>query len=98
MPDYDSNAPLRLPLLDRLLDDEPKIKSEAPMTRNASLARLKTAVRRDLENLLNTRRTPDYIPEGISRNSSFRLLLRASRYHFHACQFSLRTNQIAPVD
>ena len=64
MPDYDSNAPLRLPLLDRLLDDEPKIKSEAPMTRSVSLARLKTAVRRDLENLLNTRRTPDLIPEG----------------------------------
>jgi type VI secretion system protein ImpF len=64
MPDYDANAPLRLPLLDRLLDDDPKIKSEAPMTRSASLARLKTAVRRDLENLLNTRRTPDFIPEG----------------------------------
>lgn len=64
MPDYDSNAPLRLPLLDRLLDDEPKIKTEAPMTRSTSLARLKTAVRRDLENLLNTRRTPDLIPEG----------------------------------
>ncbi len=64
MPDHDANAPLRLPLLDRLLDDEPKIKSEAPMTRSTSLARLKVAVRRDLENLLNTRRTPDYIPEG----------------------------------
>jgi type VI secretion system protein ImpF len=64
MPDYDSNAPLRLPLLDRLLDDEPKIKTEAPMSRSSSLAKLKTAVRRDLENLLNTRRTPDYIPEG----------------------------------
>lgn len=64
MPDYDSNAPLRLPLLDRLLDDEPKIKTEAPMSRSISLAKLKTAVRRDLENLLNTRRTPDYIPEG----------------------------------
>ncbi|MGB2592105.1 MAG: type VI secretion system baseplate subunit TssE [Candidatus Acidiferrum sp.] len=64
MPEYDSNAPLRLPLLDRLLDDEPKIKTEAPMSRSTSLARLKTAVRRDLENLLNTRRTPDLIPEG----------------------------------
>ena len=64
MPDYDSTAPLRLPLLDRLLDEEPKIKTEAPMTRSASLARLKTAVRRDLESLLNTRRTPDSIPEG----------------------------------
>ena len=46
------------------MDDEPKIKTEAPMTRSTSLARLKTAVRRDLENLLNTRRTPDLIPEG----------------------------------
>ena len=64
MPEYDSNAPLRLPLLDRLLDEEPKIKTEAPMTRSASLARLKTAVRRDLESLLNTRRTPDFIPDG----------------------------------
>ena len=64
MPDYDANAPLRLPLLDRLLDDEHKIRTEAPMSRSTSLARLKTAVRRDLENLLNTRRTPDYIPEG----------------------------------
>ena len=60
----DSNAPLRLPLLDRLLDDEPKIKTEAPMTRSTSLARLKAGLRRHLENLLNTRRTPDFIPEG----------------------------------
>jgi type VI secretion system protein ImpF len=64
MPEYDSNAPLRLSLLDRLLDDEPKIKTEAPMTRSTSLARLKAGLRRDLENLLNTRRTPDFIPEG----------------------------------
>ncbi|HMD39844.1 MAG TPA: type VI secretion system baseplate subunit TssE [Candidatus Acidoferrum sp.] len=64
MAEYDSNAPLRLPLLDRLLDDEPKVKTEAPLTRTASLARLKVAVRRDLENLLNTRRTADIIPEG----------------------------------
>jgi hypothetical protein len=48
MPEYDSNAPLRLPLLDRLLDDEPKIKTEAPMTRSTSLARLKAGLRRDL--------------------------------------------------
>jgi type VI secretion system protein ImpF len=64
MADYDANAPMRLSVLDRLLDDEPKVKSEAPMTRSVSLARLKTAVRRDLESLLNTRRTPDLIPEG----------------------------------
>ena len=60
----DSNAPLRLPLLDRLIDEEPKVKSEAPMSRSTSLAKLKIAVRRDLESLLNTRSTPDAIPEG----------------------------------
>ena len=64
MAEHDSHAPLRLSVLDRLLDDEPKMKSEGPMTRSVSLARLKTAVRRDLESLLNTRRTPDSIPEG----------------------------------
>jgi type VI secretion system protein ImpF len=64
MAERDTNAPLRLPLLDRLLDDEPKVKSEASMTRGVSLAKLKTAVRRDLEHLLNTRRTPDILPEG----------------------------------
>lgn len=64
MPTQDSNAPLRLPLLDRLIDDEPKAKSEAPLSRSASLAKLKVAVRRDLENLLNTRSTADSIPEG----------------------------------
>lgn len=63
MAEYDANAPLRLPLLDRLLDDEPRVKTELPMTRTASLAKLKIAVRRDLESLLNTRRTPDIIPE-----------------------------------
>jgi type VI secretion system protein ImpF len=63
MAEYDANAPLRLPLLDRLLDDEPRVKTEVPMTRTASLAKLKIAVRRDLESLLNTRRTPDIIPE-----------------------------------
>jgi len=64
MPASDSNAPLRLPLLDRLIDEEPKAKTEAPMSRSTSLAKLKIAVRRDLENLLNTRSTPDSIPEG----------------------------------
>jgi len=44
-----------------------RIKTEAPMTRSTSLARLKAAVRRDLESLLNTRRTPDFIPEGADR-------------------------------
>ena len=97
MPDYDSNAPLRLPILDRLLDDEPKIKTEAPMTRSTSLARLKTAVRRDLENLAQHAANPGLHSGGLRRNSSFRLLLRTSRHYLDARQLSLRTNQVAAI-
>jgi|SRR5215471_13157963 len=64
MAERDSNPPLRLSVIDRLIDEEPKVKSEAPLTRSVSLAKLKAAVRRDLENLLNTRATPDILPEG----------------------------------
>jgi type VI secretion system protein ImpF len=42
-------------VLDRLIDEEPQVSREAPRNRNQLLADLKKAVRRDLENLLNTR-------------------------------------------
>jgi type VI secretion system protein ImpF len=42
-------------VLDRLLDDRPEEKREAPASRQASLRLLKQAVKRDLEWLLNTR-------------------------------------------
>lgn len=42
-------------LLDRLLDDEPQSQRELPRSRGQLLRDLKHAVRRDLENLLNTR-------------------------------------------
>lgn len=57
-------GPVTLSVLDRLLDDEPKSKVENPLTHSKSLAQLKGAIRRDLENLLNTRCTPDLPPEG----------------------------------
>ncbi|HEY6945451.1 MAG TPA: type VI secretion system baseplate subunit TssE [Candidatus Acidoferrum sp.] len=56
-------GPVTLSVLDRLLDNEPKSKVEGPLTHSKSLAQLKLAVRRDLENLLNTRCTPEPIPE-----------------------------------
>jgi len=56
-------GPVTLSILDRLLDDEPKSKVEAPLTHSKSLAQLKVAIRRDLENLLNTRCTPEPLPE-----------------------------------
>lgn len=43
-------------VLDRLIDTEPDNSYEAPMTRVESVRAVKTAVRRDLEWLLNTRR------------------------------------------
>ena len=45
-------------LLDRLVDLEPGKRSEAAMARALTLAQMKVSVRRDLEWLLNSRRTP----------------------------------------
>ncbi len=56
-------GPVTLSVLDRLLDDEPKSKVEGALTHSKSLAQLKVAIRRDLENLLNTRCTPEPLPE-----------------------------------
>ena len=42
-------------VLDRLIDDDPQVRQEAPGSRSQLLRELKQAVRRDLENLLNTR-------------------------------------------
>jgi len=49
------NQPLVPSVLDRLLDDAPDSTKEAPASRHQVLRELKLAVRRDLENLLNTR-------------------------------------------
>ncbi|MGH9455333.1 MAG: type VI secretion system baseplate subunit TssE [Terriglobia bacterium] len=45
-----------LSVLDRLIDQDPKNSSEAPLTRSQAERALKNGVRRDLEWLLNTRR------------------------------------------
>lgn len=50
-----SNRLLTPSLLDRLLDDDPGSRQEAPHARGQSLSQLKESVRRDLMNLLNTR-------------------------------------------
>ncbi|MEP7355415.1 MAG: type VI secretion system baseplate subunit TssE [Acidobacteriota bacterium] len=46
-------------VLDRLIDLEPGNRKEAQVARAQSLRELKDSVRRDLEWLLNTRRTPE---------------------------------------
>jgi type VI secretion system protein ImpF len=54
-------------VLERLIDRDPQSASEAPPTRAQSVRQLRASVRRDLEWLLNTRRTPeaagDELPE-----------------------------------
>lgn len=49
------DQPLIPSVLDRLLDDEPHNTHETPKSRHQVLRELKQSVRRDLENLLNTR-------------------------------------------
>src|SRR5260370_41366689 len=56
-------GPVTPSVLDRPPDDEPKSKTEGPPTHSKSLAQLKVAIRRDLENLLNTRCTTPPPPE-----------------------------------
>lgn len=56
-------------VLDRLLDFEPGVSSEAPKSRSKSLRELKTAVRRDLEWLLNSRRYIVEIPETLEETT-----------------------------
>ena len=54
------NSAVTLSVLDRLTDNDPRSPTvEAPLTRAESVRVLRSAVRRDLEWLLNTRRNPD---------------------------------------
>jgi len=59
----DADTAVTPPLLDRLIDLEPGNAADAPLTRNQSVRQLKTALRRDLEWLLNTRRIAEEAPE-----------------------------------
>jgi len=56
-------------VLDRLIDMEPRQAEDSPSTRAQSVRRLRLAVRRDLEWLLNTRRNPDEAPESLAELS-----------------------------
>ena len=56
MPQTRADQPLAASLLDRLLDDDPSATRELAKTRPQLLRDFKQGVRRDLENLLNTRR------------------------------------------
>ncbi|HKG91970.1 MAG TPA: type VI secretion system baseplate subunit TssE [Gemmatimonadaceae bacterium] len=55
---------VRQPLLDRLTDDAPGL-GDPPSSWAESVRQFKASVRRDLEWLLNTRRIPEPVPEGL---------------------------------
>lgn len=46
----------QLPLLDRLIDAEPDVATDRPLSASAAMAALRASIRNDLEALLNTRR------------------------------------------
>jgi type VI secretion system protein ImpF len=65
MPPRNSNtdATVTQSVLDRLIDRDPGLAADPYTTRAQSIRQLKAAVRRDMEWLLNSRRTPDPAPE-----------------------------------
>ncbi len=68
-------TPIRLSVLDRLIDYEPKTPIDPPVIRAQVLRELKAIVRRDMEWLLNTRRTPEVAPDGLHETQK-------SLYHY----------------
>ncbi len=56
---------IRLPLLDRLLDSDPDAPRDPPQTTQLAIDRLRQAVRRDMEALLNARRRRRPLPPGL---------------------------------
>lgn len=58
-----ADDPLAPSVMDRLFDDNPAVTRESPKGYNQVLRELKQSVRRDLENLLNTRRRCTSFPK-----------------------------------
>jgi len=66
---FDNEIRITSSVLDRLIDYEPEMKSEAPASRQKSLRDLKAAVKRDLEWLLNSRQVVGGVPEELKETS-----------------------------
>jgi type VI secretion system protein ImpF len=59
------DQPLTPSVLDRLLDDDPTATRETAKMRTQVLREMKQSLRRDLENLLNTRRRAKEVPQDL---------------------------------
>ncbi|NSX53733.1 type VI secretion system baseplate subunit TssE [Parasulfitobacter algicola] len=60
-----TNERMATSLLDRLIDTDPDLVKEPLMTMNEQIAQIRSALRRDLETILNTRCCPDSPPKGL---------------------------------
>lgn len=65
MPRSDQQRPILPSILDRLIDEAPENSREAPTSAQQFLRDLRLSVRRDVENLLNTRQRFDAAPDGM---------------------------------
>ncbi|WP_424134232.1 type VI secretion system baseplate subunit TssE [Roseomonas chloroacetimidivorans] len=65
MSDQRGGMRVRLPLLDRLLDEAPETVRDTPPTATQAMEVLRASVRRDLEALLNARRRRWLLPENM---------------------------------
>jgi len=61
MPRWEPEHTVTQSVLERLIDREPKEQQEMAPTRAQSVRQLKSSLRRDLDWLLNTRRTPEAV-------------------------------------
>jgi type VI secretion system protein ImpF len=70
MPSGDAKPVLVVSVLDRLIDEQPRVSSEPPPTPERSLAAIKRGLVRDLNWLLNTRRAlpPARAGDGLARS------------------------------
>jgi|SRR3954463_6127033 type VI secretion system protein ImpF len=69
MPRADHETRITPSVLDRLLDYDPQSSTEAPKSRSQSIKELKASISRDLESLLNTRRSTFYPTDGLEEAS-----------------------------
>ena len=91
--------PVRPSVLDRLIDDDPKSNVEPPLTRSQSVRQFKTALRRDLEWLLNARRVITPVPDECVElaRSVQAILLRVERTRPQRCGSHAGEKQQATV-
>lgn len=62
---FDDHIRITPSVLDRLIDYEPEVSREPVASRSKSLRQLKDAVKRDIEQLLNTRHSGDWLPQDL---------------------------------